>query len=75
VRVAGEEHVAIGSDLAGAITQPEGADGAATWPALAVLLRARGWSEARIAAVLHGNAERVLSWSAAHGCARDVRRR
>lgn len=74
VAVAGEAHVALGSDLAGAITQPAGADGAATWPALVARLRARGWTETRLHAVLHANAERVFAWAVAHGCSpRDVR--
>lgn len=63
IEVAGEDHVAIGSDLAGAITEPIGADGAATWPTLAERLRARGWSDARLHAVFHENAERVFRWS------------
>jgi membrane dipeptidase len=76
IAVAGEDHVAIGSDLAGAIVQPSDADGAATWPALALRLRARGWTEARLHAVLHANAERVSAWSSTHGCTPlDVRRK
>lgn len=74
VAVAGEAHVALGSDLAGAIRQPAGADGAATWPALVARLRSRGWSDTRLHAVFHANAERVFSWAVAHGCTpRDVR--
>lgn len=59
-RVAGEHHVAVGSDLEGGITAPEGADGAATWPLLARRLTRRGWSRERIDALLRDNADRVL---------------
>lgn len=68
VRIAGIEHVAIGSDLDGGISAPTDADGAATWPKVAETLRKRGWQEHRIAAVFHGNAERVLKWATDHGC-------
>jgi membrane dipeptidase len=73
-RVAGPDHVAIGSDLEGQIEQPSDADGAATWPALAWKLRRGGWSEDRIAALFHGNADRVLRWTATHGCGVAVQR-
>jgi microsomal dipeptidase-like Zn-dependent dipeptidase len=59
-KLMGFDHVAIGSDLAGAIRPPSGSDGAATWPILAGLLHDRGWSDAQIHALFHGNAERVL---------------
>ena len=68
VDVAGIEHVAIGSDLDGGIHAPEGSDGAATWPEVAMRLRRRGWTEAQLAAVFHRNAERVLSWARTRGC-------
>jgi len=66
IEIAGEDHVAIGSDLAGGITPPKDADGAATWPALQARLRARGWSEERLAAAFHKNAERVFRFSLVH---------
>lgn len=65
VRVAGVDHVAVGSDLDGGILPPADADGAATWPQVAVLLRERGWKEQELEAVFHRNAERVLSWTSA----------
>jgi len=68
-RVAGERHVAIGSDLEGGITAPDGADGAATWPPLGRRLAQRAWTRERIDALLRDNAERVLQWSLAKGCA------
>ncbi len=68
VRVAGGEHVAIGSDLNGGIEQPSDADGAATWPRLARKLREKGWGDAQVSALFEGNAQRVLGWASAHGC-------
>ncbi|CAN5504716.1 hypothetical protein BH09MYX1_BH09MYX1_46460 [soil metagenome] len=59
--IAGIDHVAIGSDLAGAIDAPMGSDGAALFPALAVTLTRRGATAAAIDAVFHANAERVLA--------------
>jgi membrane dipeptidase len=69
-RIAGIEHVAIGSDFEGGIVPPSDADGEATWPRLAALLRARGWTAAQIEAVLAGNARRVLAFTFARGCGR-----
>ncbi len=60
-RIAGFDHVGIGSDLEGGIEPPADADGEATWPKLAGILRERGWSEAQIEAVFSGNARRVLA--------------
>lgn len=60
-RIAGFDHVAIGSDLEGGIEPPADADGEATWPRLASILRERGWTVAQIGAVFSGNARRVLS--------------
>lgn len=68
VRVAGPEHVALGSDLGGDIVPPLDGDGAATFPLLEARLRARGWTEARVRAVFWENAARVLLWPPAHGC-------
>ena len=68
VAVAGVAHVAIGSDLDGGIVQPSGAEGAATWPALARRLLGRGWRAKDVEALYWGNAARVLAWAASHGC-------
>lgn len=68
--VAGAGAIAIGSDLEGAITEPEGSLGAATWPVLAARLRARGWSERDVRALFRGNAERVFAWAESRGCGR-----
>ncbi len=68
VAVAGIEHVALGSDLDGGITPPEGSDGAAVWPALAAVLRDRGLGDRELGLVFHDNARRVLGWTLARGC-------
>jgi membrane dipeptidase len=72
VRVAGAEHVGLGSDLGGDITAPVDGDGAATFPLLEARLRARGWSREQVRAVFWDNAARVLRWSTAHGCGAPV---
>jgi membrane dipeptidase len=69
-RIAGIDHVAIGSDFEGGIEPPTGADGEATWPRLAAVLRSRGWTAAHIEAVFAGNARRVLGVARARGCGR-----
>ena len=69
--VAGYEHVAIGSDLEGAIELPTGVDGAAFWPELARRLAAKGLPDHELVALFRGNGERVLGWAEAHGCGRD----
>jgi membrane dipeptidase len=68
VQVAGVDHVAIGSDLEGGITEPSDADGAATWPLLLKKLTERGWDGESIEAVFRTNAARVLGWAQARGC-------
>ena len=65
VRIAGIDHVAIGSDLDAGILPPTDSDGAATWPQVANELRTRGWSQQDLDAVFHQNAERVLGWTRA----------
>lgn len=60
VRVAGIDHVAIGSDLEGGIVPPSDSNGEASWPELASILRRRGWADAQIAAIFAENARRVL---------------
>lgn len=57
----GAEHVAVGSDFAGAIVPVAGATGEASWPALASRLRARGWTAREVSLLLSGNALRVLA--------------
>jgi membrane dipeptidase len=62
IRVAGAEHVGLGSDFDGDIQTPEGLKSAAGLPALWAELRERGHDEATIAAISGGNFRRV--WTA-----------
>lgn len=68
LKIAGEDHVAIGSDLEGDILMPTGVDGAAFWPELDRRLASRGLSRPTRAKVFRKNAERVFGWAEAHGC-------
>jgi membrane dipeptidase len=67
-RIAGIDHMAIGSDLEGDILLPTGVEGAAVWPELARRLASNGFSEAELRKLFRENAERVFSWAQAHGC-------
>lgn len=59
-RVAGVEHVGLGSDFDGISMLPEGLDDVSCYPAITAELLARGWSESDIRKVLSGNILRVL---------------
>ena len=59
-RVAGHDHVGIGSDLDGIDTTPTGLEGVETYPALIAELLRRGWSEADCRKLAGGNILRVL---------------
>jgi membrane dipeptidase len=63
-RVAGHDHVGIGSDFDGAPFMPAGMDGVQDLPNLSALLLKRGWSEENLAKLLGGNTLRVLEASA-----------
>jgi membrane dipeptidase len=65
VRVAGVDHVAIGSDYDGGITPAEGLEDASTFPRFAAALRKRGMSREDILKIFSLNALRVLGWRAA----------
>lgn len=65
VRVAGIDHVAIGSDFDGGIHPPEGLDDAASLPSLAAALRQRGMSPDDVLKVFSLNALRVLGYQPA----------
>ncbi|WP_437781974.1 dipeptidase [Sorangium sp. So ce1097] len=71
VRVAGVDHVAIGSDFDGGIIPPKGLDDASALPALAARLRRRGMSRDDVEKIFSRNALRVLGWrrSTARGSA------
>lgn len=62
VKVAGIEHVAVGSDFDGGITTPLGLEDASTFPALAAALRRKGMSYDDVLRIFSQNALRVLGW-------------
>ena len=59
-RVAGVEHVGLGSDFDGTPDVTVGLEDVSTFPALFAELLARGWTEADCAALAGGNVLRVL---------------
>jgi membrane dipeptidase len=61
IRVAGVEHVGIGSDFDGISSLPEGIDSAADLPKITEALTARGHSAAELGKILGGNLLRVLT--------------
>ncbi|WP_437962842.1 membrane dipeptidase (plasmid) [Sorangium sp. So ce119] len=69
VRVAGVDHVAIGSDFDGGIIAPKGLGDASALPALAARLRQRGMSRDDVEKVFSRNALRILGWRPAGGSA------
>lgn len=60
-KVAGVEHVGLGSDFDGIPEAPAGLDGVDKYPALLQELAHRGWSDAELAAVAGGNVLRALA--------------
>ncbi len=60
-RIAGHDHVGIGSDLDGIDTTPTGLEGVDTYPALIAELLGRGWSDADCEKLAGGNVLRVLA--------------
>lgn len=59
-RVAGRDHVGIGSDYDGIPFLPEGMDGVEDYPTLFVELARRGWSDAELSRLAGGNLLRAL---------------
>jgi membrane dipeptidase len=59
-RVAGHDHVGIGSDYDGVTYLPEGMGGVETYPVLFVELMRRGWSDADLAKLAGRNVLRAL---------------
>lgn len=61
VKVAGIDHVGIGSDFDGIPSSPEGIDSAADLPKITAALRARGYSETDCRKIMGGNLLRVFA--------------
>lgn len=62
VKVAGVDHVAIGSDYDGGITPAKGLEDASALPRLAARMRKSGMSEGDVLKIFSLNALRVLGW-------------
>ena len=62
-RVAGNDHVCLGSDFDDAPMMPLGLEDASKYPAITAALRARGWTPRNIRKVLGENLLRVLAAS------------
>ena len=60
-KVAGSDHVGIGSDFDGIEETPVGLEGVDRFPALFIELLRRGWTDAEIAKLAGGNLLRVLT--------------
>ena len=60
-RVAGVDHVGLGSDFDGIPDGPAGLDSADKYPALLAELARRGWSDADLARLAGGNLLRALA--------------
>lgn len=63
LRVAGEDHVAIGSDFDGGIVAPRDLPDAGAFPVLAQALLRRGHPEEQVRKMFAGNARRVLGFT------------
>lgn len=61
IQIAGEDHVALGSDLDGGPTFPIGIRDARDFPKLTVAMQKRGWSERRIRKFLGENLLRAFT--------------
>jgi membrane dipeptidase len=61
VKVAGIDHVGIGSDFDGISSSPEGIDSAADLPKITAALKQRGYSEADCQKIMSGNLLRVFA--------------
>jgi membrane dipeptidase len=60
-KVAGVDHVGIGSDFDGIDSTPDGLDGVDKFPAVLMELARRGWSDEDLAKVAGGNVLRVMA--------------
>lgn len=71
-RVAGVDHVGLGSDFDGITSTPVGLEDVSTFPALIAELSRRGWTEDELAKVAGENVLRV--WREAERAARRIQR-
>jgi membrane dipeptidase len=71
-RVAGVDHVGIGSDFDGISSTPVGLEDVSTFPALLAELSRRGWTEAELRKVAGENLLRA--WREAEAAARRIQR-
>jgi membrane dipeptidase len=62
IKLAGIDHVAIGSDFDGGITPAKGLDDASMLPALAARLKRKGMSHEDVLKIFSMNALRILGW-------------
>ncbi|GAA5909019.1 dipeptidase [Sporobolomyces salmoneus] len=60
-RLAGREHVGIGSDFDGILSVPEGLEDVSKYPSLISELIKRGWNDKEIVGLAGGNMLRILS--------------
>jgi membrane dipeptidase len=60
IRVAGIDHVGLGSDFDGISKLPAGMEDVSQYPVITELLYRRGYDEAQIHKILYGNLLRVL---------------
>jgi membrane dipeptidase len=60
IRVAGIDHVGLGSDFDGISKLPAGMEDVSQYPLITELLYRRGYDEAQIHKILYGNLLRVL---------------
>jgi membrane dipeptidase len=59
-KVAGADHVGIGSDFDGIPETVKGLEDVSTYPAIFAELARRGWSDADLAKLANGNVLRIL---------------
>jgi membrane dipeptidase len=73
VKVAGIDHVGVGSDFDGGIMTPDGLDDASTFPELAKELRRRGMSYDDVLKIFSLNSLRVIGWRPNGGMPKEAK--
>jgi membrane dipeptidase len=66
--IGGASVLALGSDFEGGIVAPKDAPSIAALPLLVAKLRARGFADAELEGLFHGNADRVFAQAESRGC-------